>query len=356
MAFEFDIRWKFRDQGLEEIDPRIFDLLAAIRDKGSLRKAAEDTGLSYRHAWGLIRYWSERITRPIVLLEKGRGASLTRIGEKLLWAEQLLLSRLLPELRDISDQLNQEFSDLIAVDRRQSLRINASHDLAIAHLQELLLKSRAFDTDFHFRGSLESLRELANGRCDIAGFHFPKGGVGTRLAPLYRQWLDTGRHRLVHVSSRQQGLVLQKKNRRKIYGLQSLTRRSVRFINRQVDSGTRTIFDELIRQAGIRTTDIRGYADEEFTHVAVAALVASGSVDAGFGIKAAASRFGLHFIPLVEENYLLAMHRNLPGKTVTALEKILKSRTFKNHVRQLPGYDIEKIGNEINVDEIFANS
>lgn len=356
MGFEFDIRWKFRDRDAEEIDPRVFALLTSIRDKGSLRKAAEDTGLSYRHAWGLIRYWSDKITRPIVRLEKGRGASLTRVGEKLLWAEQLLMSRLLPELHDIAEELNHEFNDLLGLQRSQTLRINASHGLAIARLQALLAQSREIETDFHFRGSLESLRELANGRSDIAGFHFPRSNAGIRLAPFYRQWLDGDKHRLLHVASRQQGLFLQKKNRRKITGLQSLTKRSVRFINRQVDSGTRTIFDELIRQAGIRSTDIRGYADEEFTHIAVAALVASGSIDAGFGIKAAASRFGLHFIPLIEENYLLAIRRDLAGSTLAIVEKKLKSRAFRNHVRQLPGYNAENSGKEISLEDLFSFS
>jgi len=41
---------------------------------------------------------------------------------------------------------------------------------------------------------------------------------------------------------------------------------------------------------------IDGYHTEEFTHLAVAATVAGGMADAGYGIRAAAAPYGLDFI------------------------------------------------------------
>ena len=107
-----------------------------------------------------------------------------------------------------------------------------------------------------------------------------------------------------------------RKNPRKINNLKSLTKRSVKFVNRQPESGTRTIFDELLKREGINKSSINGYHNVEFTHIAVAALVASGAADAGFGIKAAASKFGLHFIPIVSETYVLAIERNIPDQVI----------------------------------------
>ncbi len=339
---------------IEEIDPLLFSLLKSIRDQGSLQSAARTTGISYRHAWGLIRHWTGRISKPIVTMEKGRGATLTEIGEKLLWAEQMISNRLTPDMNSIANELNSEFNNLIKARHKSSmLRIYASHGLGIAHLQILCAESPVFDLDFHFRGSLESLRELANARCDIAGFHFPSGELSARLAPLYQQWTDPEKHMLLHVSTRQQGLMTQKNNPHKITGLKSLTKRAVRFINRQPESGTRTIFDEMLRQEGINKNSINGYKEEEFTHVAVAAMVASGSVDAGFGIKAAAARFDLHFIPIIRENYVLAVDKTLSKKIIAEMTKILKSRKYKSKVSTLPGYDVKHAGKEITFDELF---
>ena len=50
---------------------------------------------------------------------------------------------------------------------------------------------------------------------------------------------------------------------------------------------------------------IIGYGDEEFTHQAVAAVIASGRADAGLGAHSAAARFALDFLPLGEECYFL---------------------------------------------------
>ena len=80
------ICWKLEN---DRIDPEVFELLQGIRAKGSLKQAAEVTGLSYRHAWGILKVLAEKIESPLARMEKGRGASLTEVGESLLWAEEL---------------------------------------------------------------------------------------------------------------------------------------------------------------------------------------------------------------------------------------------------------------------------
>ena len=354
MKLQLAILWKHIGHGSENIDPELFILLKAIRKNGSLRSATEVAGISYRHAWGLLRHWGDRFSKPVVTLEKGRGAKLTAIGEKLLWAEQFIISQMSPELNKLSDELNKQFTTLINVKKKpDKICINASHDLSITHLHTLCTQSGIFELDFHFRGSLECLRELANSRCDIAGFHFPIGEISSSLAPYYQQWLNADRHLFLHVFNRQQGLMTDKKNPHKITGLKSLVRRSVRFVNRQPESGTRTIFDELLKREGINKNDINGYQDEEFTHVAVAAMVASGAADAGFGIKAAASKFGLHFIPVVSETYVLAIDRQTSKTVITEIIKMLKSRKFKTRVNTMPGYNINQAGKELTLADLF---
>lgn len=137
-------------------------------------------------------------------------------------------------------------------------------------------------------------------------------------------------------------------------GLKDLGRRAVHFINRQKDSGTRIIFDELLKHSGIDKGNIKGYIEEEFTHLAVAAMLASGAADAGFGIKAAASKFGLHFIPILEESYVLAIDRKLSDKVITELKNLLRSGGFRKKIKSLPGYFAENTGKIISIEKLLA--
>ncbi|MFT5133717.1 MAG: putative molybdopterin biosynthesis protein [Gammaproteobacteria bacterium] len=355
MKFSFDIRWKIDDADDGELDPRLLILLKEIRDRGSLRQAAEVCGLSYRFAWGLIRSWNGQFGMPLALFERGRGAKLTELGEKLLSVEQTLSNSLRGELKLLTEELNQELGVIThSTSADKKLRIHASHDLAMAHLAELCHQSLIIDADFQIRGSLEGLRQLAGGNCDIAGFHFPRGELSPSLRGQYSHWLDESKVRLLQIAVRQQGLMTQTGNPRHIMGLKDLGRRAVHFINRQKDSGTRIIFDELLKHSGIDKGNIKGYIEEEFTHLAVAAMLASGAADAGFGIKAAASKFGLHFIPILEESYVLAIDRKLSDKVITELKNLLRSGGFRKKIKSLPGYFAENTGKIISIEKLLA--
>jgi putative molybdopterin biosynthesis protein len=353
MKLSPDISWKLGRKNAMPVDSKIIKLLREIQTRGSLKLAAEETGVSYRHAWGLIKDLDSRLETPVVQMQKGRGARLTLLGEKILWADQYTRNRLSRELKLIDDEINEQLSELIDSKHVGKLRINASHGLAITRLYALLQESDQLDIDFHFRGSLESLRELANSRCDIAGFHFPKDPLGKQLTSRYRQWLDPGRHRLIQFATREQGLMVKRGNPHKIKALKDLTRRSLRFINRQEESGTRTILDELLKLEGINSSQINGYRNEEFTHLAVGALIASDTADAGFGIEAAARQFKLEFIPLISETYVLAIDKSTPKHLTEEFIKYLKSRRIKTLVNALPGYNAKYAGKTLTFEELF---
>ncbi|EGB13919.1 putative transcriptional regulator, ModE family [Pseudodesulfovibrio mercurii] len=48
-------------------------LLQQVEKLGSLRKAAEALGMSYRRAWGKLKSAEERIGKPLVEKTKGKG-------------------------------------------------------------------------------------------------------------------------------------------------------------------------------------------------------------------------------------------------------------------------------------------
>lgn len=354
MDFHFDLRWRFGPGAGEEVEPELFQLLQGIQEGGSLQVAARERGISYRHAWGLMQKWERLLGQRLAWLERGRGARLTPLGEKLLWGQRRAGARLGPELESLACELGSEIRGALAAEKTQPLRVFASHGLAVVVLRDLINAKTAVRLNLQFRGSLDSLRLLGGSKCELAGFHLPEGPLGARLAPRYLRWLDPEHHRLIHVVRRRQGIMTAADNPKEVGSIVDLAAREARFVNRQPGSGTRLIFDLLLEEAAISPEQIAGYNTEEFTHMAVAALVASGAADAGFGIQAAASQFGLRFVPIAEENYVFALRREaLVNPAVLQLVEVLRSREFSERVGVLPGDDPAGAGMIKPIEEII---
>ena len=345
LQVKFVYSWASESQPGEVLDDKLMQLLYLIHCTGSLNKSARAVGLSYRYVWGLTAKWERLAGQPLVKMEKGHGTHLTEFGEKLLWAEQRVKARLAPQLESISTELEQAFRGYLH-GASAGLSIHASHDLALAYLRDHFSHDPTRRIDLRFRGSLDSLKALAAGRCELAGFHLGDNqGRGSLSHLAYRQWLRPRVHRLIHFVTRQQGLMVAKGNPHGLRGIDHLARPKLRFINRQPGSGTRLLFDQLIWDAGIDQRSIHGYNSEEFTHLAVAATIAGGMADAGFGIKAAAANFGLDFIPLTNEHYFLLAHEaTLERPQVADLIRFISGAQFRSVVAGLAGYDASQSG------------
>ncbi len=335
MKIGLELRWRIDD---EDVDTRMLPLLQAIARTGSLSRATRDVGLSYRHAWGLLGKLESALGRQLVKLERGRGAHLTPLGERLLAGAAQMEEDLGPQLRQMSAQIGRELAGTHGGNRERVV-MQASHDLALGKLRELLASGRDCELELHFQGSLDCLAALARGQCDMAGFHVPDTTGRNALLDQYRPWLKSRALRLVHFATRQQGLIVARGNPLRIRTLADLADKKARFVNRQPGSGTRLFLDHLLATHKIRPARINGYQLEEFTHAAVAATIASGMADAGFGIEAAARQHGLDFVPLATERYYLAGRSGTlsrPGPR--ALLAALDSNAFRAILRDLPGY------------------
>ena len=355
MSIKFDVRWRIGAEQALEFEPEFFALLQEIEASGSLFSAAKTLGISYRYAWGLMREWSGRIGQPVAELHRGRGTKLTPLGAKLLWGQRRVNARLGPELESLASELNSEIAGMIRSHSHILVRAYASHGLAIGILRDLLNARGDLHMELQYRGSLDSLRLFRSGKCDIAGFHLPYGELGQRLASRYRQLLHPGQDTLIHVVNREQGIIAARGNPKGIRAISDLAGNDIVFVNREPGAGTRLIFDTLLHGEGIEPSAIRGYDNEEFTHTAVAAMVASGSADAGFGIRAAASRLNLDFISLVRERYLFAVrHEALQSTAITRMRSVLRGRDFRRAVALLPGYDTADSGALVGHEELFA--
>jgi putative molybdopterin biosynthesis protein len=226
-----------------------------------------------------------------------------------------------------------------------SICLYASHDLVLAELRDLLRIRPGPKLDVRFVGSLDSIVALCKARCELAGFHLPEGPFGSDLLAAYQPWLKPRLQRLIHFVKRRQGLMVAPDNPKGIENFQDIVRTKARFINRQRGSGTRLAVEKLLKDQGIDRAEIVGFYSEEFTHLAVAAAVASGMADVGIGIEAAARKLRLQFIPMfTEDYYLLAKKETLEQKNVMDLLDILKSAAFRSLVSGIPGYDATGAG------------
>lgn len=312
-------------------------LLEAIDATSSLAAAVSTCGVSYRAAWGLLREYARQLGEPLVHLERGRGARLAPTGERLVTANRAAhaqLSRILPRLSfDLGERNPQRHRE-----RLLRLHVAASHDFALLALRDTL-RPEGFDLELTFMGSVLALQQFDEGRVDAAGFHVIVGIHGKEQLRPFLRFLRAKRDRLIHVVDREQGLMLPRGNPARVKTFADIARKGLRFVNRQQGSGTRLIVDRIAEREGVAVESLIGYASEEFTHPAVAATVASGAADAGFGLRAAAHEQGLAFVAQARERYYLALRSSAAtAPAVTRLLEALNSPAFARIVRRLPGY------------------
>jgi len=346
-------QWTIRQPSGAALAPRVIELLVKVHEQGSLASACQVLGVSYRHAWELIRQGEALFGEALVRMERGKGSTLTTLGEKLVWADRRITARLSPMLDSLASELGAEIGKVLSP-LPALLRIHASHGFAIETLHQFLAAA-GVPSDLKYCGSVEALASLRNAGCDVAGFHVPIGEYEHAAIAHYQPWLDVQSQKIIQVAARRQGLIVAAGNPKKIYTLADLARPGVRFINRQAGSGTRFLLDMLLAKEGISPARIRGYEQCEYTHAAVAAFVASGMADAGYGLETPARQFKLDFIPGQTERYfLLCDERSLATPLMRKMLEILRSEAFRGAVNALPGYQAEDSGRVISLDEAFG--
>ena len=167
---------------------------------------------------------------------------------------------------------------------------------------------------------------------------------GEYNAPFARGVLAGREPVLVHLWRREQGLLVPPGNPRGVDGLGDL--RSLRVVRRPTGTGTRTLLDRLLLDAGIEPESIAGPTVE--LHLDVALAVATGEADAGLGLRSAATPLGLDFVPLSWEPFQVATTRAQSGGLRPLLDA-LATTAVAERIAALGGYDIAGAGEIIDV-------
>ena len=188
---------------------------------------------------------------------------------------------------------------------------------------------------------------LAQNQAEVAGVHLWDEATDTYNVSFVRRLLPGRRAVLLTLAHRSLGLIIPPGNPQGLQGLADLARRDVRLVNRQPGSGTRVWLDAQLKALGVSTESLVGYEREELTHVAVARAVDQGEATVGLGIRAAASAYGLDFVPLAKERYdLVFLEPVWISPAARALVEVVRSSHFKEGVAALGGYDTSETGQE----------
>lgn len=226
-----------------------------------------------------------------------------------------------------------------------------SHDTIIDTASDLLHKisGKYFLSSAHV-GSMGGIMALKSGETHISPIHLLDMENGSYNISYLKKYLPDIKMALIKGVNRIQGLMVPKGNPLNIRSFEDLEVNGIRFVNRQRGSGTRLFLNYNLKKYNISPDRINGYEREEFTHIAVAAVVAAGDADCGLGVYSAAELMGLDFIPLGNEEYDFAIpEKFLELDMINEFINTITSEEFKKKLDELGGYDCRNIGKIIRV-------
>lgn len=312
------------------------DTIKAAITRKVLSPIGEDEYLRVR----LGRIGEKMVATPI---QRGAGVIMSLVR-----ADGLLLVPRFSEGIDAGDVVDVELLRP-ADDLEGVIVVTGSHDVTIDLLASEIRKAEpGLSLASSNVGSLGGLLALQRGEAHLAGCHLMDPETGEYNVSFVRRYVNGRDIVLMNLVKRVQGLIVQPGNPKKVLSLTDLIGEDVKFVNRQRGSGTRVLLDYMLKRQHVDTDMIRGYEREEVTHLGVAAAVSGGRADVGLGILSAARAMHMDFIPLLDEQYDLAIPAEfLQGDRLRPLTNVIQSPDFKRQVERLGGYDTSITGHMI---------
>jgi excisionase family DNA binding protein len=227
-----------------------------------------------------------------------------------------------------------------------ALLASGSNDPILDMLQTYLKKSYPEFYIFSANtGSTEGLKALNMGYTDIAWSHLFDPKSGDYNIPFLSTYLPNVKPVVVNLFHRNLGFVVAKKNPYHIQGFEDLTKKGVRFINRQKGAGTRVLLDHHLKRLKISPSQINGYEREVYTHFEVGLSILSKEGDVGIATMVVSQLLGLPFIPITRESFDMLMDQStFFERGIQAFIEVLNSKGFRNRVEGLGNYDFKQSG------------
>lgn len=223
-------------------------------------------------------------------------------------------------------------------DIENTIIVTGSHDPIIDEINDLLkIKGYAYSVSSSHVGSMGALNAVRLRQAHLGGTHLLDTETGRYNESYVNKYLSDKDVTLIKGIGRIQGLMVEKGNPKNINSFADIV--GHRYANRQLGSGTRILFDYLLKNNGISKDEIDGYRNEEFTHTAVAAQIAGGNADCGLGIYSAAQMYGLDFIEITVEEYDFIVNNDfIDTPMYNAFTDVFGSNELKERMIKMGGY------------------
>jgi molybdate-binding protein/transcriptional regulator with XRE-family HTH domain len=213
--------------------------------------------------------------------------------------------------------------------------VMASCDPAAAFLVEAFAQATGGRLLVFQRSSRQALELLGRGVIHAAGIHFATAAHPEGNALLVREVLGEG-HRLVRVSSWEEGVCVN--SAAQVSSIDEAVRLKLRWVGRDPGSAAGQCLAELLPE-GARP---RRQAPD---HRGVAMAVRWGWADAGVCHRFVTEDGGLDFLSVRSEQYDLCFAESAAADPrIVGLLNVLRSRSFKKLVSELPGFDSSGAG------------
>ena len=308
-------------------------LLKDISLGSSLVSASKQAGISYRGAWGKLNEVEAALGAPLMIRTKGHGSKLTEFG--------VFLLQFIEEMQASYSERDSFYQELLLGAIKKNQKSESAKWKFLSSSDTIIQKAVSEVKGFELKisGSGDSLDKLLNNEAHIAGYHVSD----EKSSQAIYQRLSKNDIQIYPVMKRIQGLIVKKGNPLHIRSIEDLTNTKIRFINRQIGSGTRLLLDTLLLEEGIEASEINGYLHEEFAHSAVANAILAGKADAGLGIKNVALENSLGFVPLKDEIFFIAMRKEMLSQAESS--KLI--RKIRSYSGKTPGYKALSLNRQI---------
>lgn len=224
----------------------------------------------------------------------------------------------------------------------------AGCDPATGLLARMAEKLSGIDVVCAAASSRLALKWVREGKAHIAGSHLEDQKTGEFNLPFLQREYPGESFRVITYARWEEGLVMARGNPKGVRGVEDLARKKVRFVNRELGSGSRALVDKLLKQTGIASNAVTGYGQEARGHLAAAWCVSSGIADTCIATRSAAQAFGLDFIPLRSERYDFVMRREgADAPVVQTFLDVLQRASVRRRLEAFASYDTSQMGSVV---------
>src|SRR5579872_2490227 len=216
---------------------------------------------------------------------KGQPVRICQIGSRWVSVPVSASPYYMPEADGIIQRLGRANgrADLVVFAKEEAAQkrlVLAGCDPATSLLSAMVEKMSGVEVVSAAASSKLALTWLSEGKVHIAGSHLEDPKTGEFNLPFLRKPFPGEEFSVFTFARWEEGLVVASGNAKSVRKIEDLTRKNVRFVNREPGSGSRGLLDKLLATAGMDARKVEGYDRIAFGHLAAAYCVVSRDADA----------------------------------------------------------------------------